>query len=59
LCTTEMKVKGKPLCNKIPEPRESLSQLLKAAYVTLPETLPCRGMKVATRKKLTERRKFL
>ena len=59
LCTTEMKVKEKSLCNKIPEPRESLSKLLKAAHVKLPDVLPCSGIKVATRKKLTERRKFL
>jgi len=58
LCSTEMKVKGQSLCNKIPEPRESLSRLLKAANVKLPEALPCSGIKVATRKKLTERRKF-
>jgi transposase len=59
LCATQIKVKGKHLCNKIPEPRESLSQLLKAAYVKLPEVLPCSGITVATRKKLTERRKSL
>lgn len=57
LCATEMKVKGKSLCNKIPEPRESISKLLKAANVKMPEALSCRGIKVATRKKLPERRK--
>ena len=56
LCATEMKVKGKSLCNKIPEPRESIKKLLKAAEVTLPEALPCKGIKVATRKKLVDRR---
>jgi hypothetical protein len=57
LCAIEMKVKGKSLCNKIPEPRESISKLLKAANVKMPEALSCRGIKVATRKKLPERRK--
>jgi len=57
LCATEMKVKGKSLCNKIPEPRESISKLLKAANVKMPEALSCRDIKVATRKKLPERRK--
>ncbi len=57
LCAIEMKVKGKSLCNKIPEPRESISKLLKAANVKMPEALSCHGIKVATRKKLPERRK--
>lgn len=57
LCATEMKVKGKSLCNKISEPRESISKLLKAASVKMPEALSCRDIKVATRKKLPERRK--
>ena len=56
LCATEMKVKEKSLCNKIPEPRESIKKLLKAAKVKLPEALPCKGIKVATRKKLVDRR---
>jgi transposase len=57
LCATEMKVKGKSLCNKIPEPRESISKLLKAANVKMLKALSCHGIKVATRKKLPERRK--
>lgn len=57
LCAIEMHVKGEPHCNKIPEPRESIADLLSAAKVKLPEVLPCKGIKVATRKKLTENRK--
>jgi hypothetical protein len=56
LCTTEMLVGGKPRCQKIPEPRSSIRQLLKAAAVRLPEALPCKGIHVATRKKLPEYR---
>jgi len=59
LCATEMHVNGEPQCNKIPEPRESIANLLSAAKVKLPEVLPCKGTKVATRKKLTENRKHL
>ena len=56
LCATEMIVDGKPVCNKIPEPRESVKELLKAAKVRLPEILPYRGVHVATHKQLTENR---
>jgi hypothetical protein len=52
LCTTEMRVNGKPRCHKIPQPRPLVKQLLKAASVCLPDVLPCKGTRVATRKKL-------
>jgi len=57
LCATDMLVKGDPRCSKIPWPRESVRELLKSAKVTLPEIIPCRGIRVATRKKLTSNRK--
>jgi len=56
LCTTEMLVNSKPRCCKIPQPRPSVKQLLKAASVRLPDVLPCKGIRVATRKKLPENR---
>jgi len=56
LCATEVLVKGEPRCNKIPQPRPSVKQLLKAASVCLPEVLPCKGIRVASRKKLRENR---
>jgi len=59
LCAMEMHINGEAQCNKIPEPRESIANLLSAAKVTLPEVLPCKGIKVATRKRLTENRKCL
>jgi len=59
LCAIQMHVNGEPRCNKIPEPRESVANLLRSAKVKLPEVLPCKGIKVATRKKLTENRKQL
>ncbi len=42
---------------QIPKPRQLGRQLLKAANVTLPATLPNKGIHVATKKKLTKRRK--
>jgi len=59
LCMTEIHIEGKPGCNKIPEPRPSIKNLLDSARVRLPEVLPKREGKVATNKKLTERRKKL
>ncbi|MCK4600735.1 hypothetical protein KAU37_13120 [Candidatus Bipolaricaulota bacterium] len=57
LCATQLLIKGKVRCNQIPQPRESLKQLLQAAQVTLPEVLPSKGVTVTTKKKLTSRRK--
>jgi len=57
LCAIEMLVNRKPCCNQIPEPRESVKNLLVLANVRLPEVLPCKGIRVATRKKLTANRK--
>lgn len=42
---------------QIPEPRDLGAKLLGLAGVSLPVALPYRGVKVATRKKLSERRK--
>jgi transposase len=59
LCATEMLVKGNPCCNKVPIPRPSVQRLLDKAKVRLPAALPCRGIHVATRKKLPDNRKRL
>jgi len=56
LCADEIVVKGVPRCNKIPQPRSSLKQLLDAASVSLPEVLPCKSIRAASRKKLPENR---
>lgn len=58
LCANKVEIKGLGRCNQIPKPRESIMRLLDAANVKLPEALPCRGIKVTTKKKLTERRKM-
>jgi len=57
LCTTQVVVKGKSLLHNIPEPRDTVSNLLTAAQVDLPRKLASRGIQVSTRKKLTEERK--
>jgi len=57
LCVTEVSIAGKGAYHRIPEPRELSSQLLEAAKVKLPSVLPSKGVKVATKKKLTSRRK--
>jgi len=57
LCATEMLINGIPRCNKIPEPRSSIQELLDAAQVRLPDSLPCKGIHVTTRKELTENRR--
>ncbi len=57
VCVLEMRIKGNPFCHKIPEPRPAIKELLEKADVRLPETFSASNKKVATRKKLTERRK--
>jgi len=56
VCAMEVSVGGKASANKIPQLRPSVQQLLDAASVRLPDVLPCKGIKVASRKKLQENR---
>jgi hypothetical protein len=57
LCAMEIFENGHARCQSIPAPRDTVARLLEAARVRLPEALPCRGAKVSTKRKLTERRK--
>ena len=57
LCVTDIAIAGGACCHRIPEPRPLCQQLLGAAEVKLPAVLPSKGVKVATKKKLTSRRK--
>ena len=59
LCSTEVEMSGIGKVNQLPIPRESIRNLLEAAKVKLPATLPCKGVKVTTKRKLTERRKHI
>jgi transposase len=56
LCAIEIEMNGTGRVNQIPEPRASIKELLKAANVRLPATLPSRGIIVSTKKKLTDSR---
>ncbi len=57
LCATTITMKGTFRCQKIPKPRRDLRQLLDAAGIRLPEALPCKAVKVTTKRKLPSRRK--
>jgi hypothetical protein len=57
VCAIEMRVKNKAFANRIPHPRASIEKLLKNARVRLPEIFSASAKKVATRKKLVDRRK--
>ena len=57
LCVTDIAIGGGAGCHRIPEPRPLGQQLLEAAAVKLPAVLPSKGVNVATKKKLTSRRK--
>jgi transposase len=56
LCLTEICDNGVVVCNAIPAPRQSVTDLLEAAKVIMPAVLPSKGVVVATRKKLPENR---
>lgn len=55
----ETTFRGKPPVNVIPQPDDTLAQLLHAAQVALPGAIPSRGIVVATKKKLASERKTL
>lgn len=57
LCGVRVKVGDGVVLNRIPKPRNLTRRLLDAAGVRLPEVLPCSSAKVATRKKIANRRK--
>jgi transposase len=57
LCATEVLI-GDVSIQTVPAPRELSELLLKEANVTLPDAIPCRKVKVFTRKKLVEERRI-
>jgi len=57
LCAIEVLI-GDVSIQTIPAPRERSELLLKEANVTLPDAIPCRKVKVFTRKKLVEERRI-
>jgi hypothetical protein len=56
LCAVDLQIGSQSRAHCVPTPTESAARLLAAANVRLPQTLPSRGVTVATRKKLPERR---
>lgn len=56
LCATQLLVDGAVQINDIPEPRKSVKELLDAANIRLPKSLPCNGIRVTTKKKLQSSR---
>lgn len=57
LCATEVLI-GDVSIQTVPAPRKLSELLLKEANVTLPDAIPCRKVKVVTRKKLVEERRI-
>ena len=57
LCADEVFIDGQIRMNKIPEPRPSSKALLAHANVTLPVAIRNKGIHVATRVTLVDRRK--
>ena len=57
LCTTQVVVQGRSVLHNIPRPRASVQRLLEAAEIDLPKSIVDRGVRVSTRKKLTDERK--
>ncbi len=55
-CAMKMHVNGAASFQIIPEPRADIAELITLSGVKLPKTLPSRGAKVATKKKLHENR---
>ena len=57
ICLTEVVSGGEVRCHVIPEPRAEVAELIALSGVALPKVIRTRGAKVATKKKLPERRK--
>jgi len=57
ICLTEVVSGGEVRCHVIPEPRPEVAELIALSGVALPKVIRTRGAKVATKKKLPERRK--
>jgi hypothetical protein len=58
LTLTELRVGGRASCYQVPVPRDDLRQLFEAAAIPIPASILPSSVKVATRKKLPERRKL-
>jgi transposase len=59
VCCIDVIINGTVKCAKIPKPRADIKNLTDKAGVIFPKVIPGRNTKVATRKKLTRKRKTL
>ena len=57
LCVTEVRIGGKPSYNQVPTPRDDVRRLFDAASIAIPTALPLAVPRVATKRKLPQRRK--
>jgi len=57
LCVTEVRVGGRPSYHQVPKPRDDVRRLFDAASIAIPTALPLAPARVATKKKLPQRRK--
>ena len=57
LCLSEILLPGRPVSYQLPTPRDEVQQLLDAAQVRLPAKIVPKASRVATKAKLTARRK--
>ena len=57
LCMDEVTIRNETTIHQVPQPRETVNELLKAADVEIPPVLPYSGTRVYTRKKLVSERK--
>ena len=57
LCVTEVRIGGRPSYHQVPTPRDDVRRLFDAASIPIPTALPLAPARVATKKKLPQRRK--
>ena len=57
LCLVEVIIGGRPSYHQVPTPRDDVRRLFEAAGVAIPTALPLAPTRVATKKKLPQRRK--
>ena len=57
LCLMEVSIGGQPTCYRVPDPRDDVRRLFEAAAVAIPSALPLAPTRVATKRKLPQRRK--
>ena len=57
LCVTEVRIGGRPSYHQVPKPRDDVRRLFDAASIAIPTALPLAPARVATKKKLPQRRK--